>query len=63
MTGIPESPDDAAFRAEIRDWLQTELSGDFADLRGSGGPGREHERLDERAAWERRLGAAGWTPW
>ena len=60
MTGIPESPDDAAFRAEISDWLETELSGNFADLRGSGGPGREHEHLDERAAWERRLGAAGW---
>ncbi|SEL89845.1 Acyl-CoA dehydrogenase [Blastococcus sp. DSM 46786] len=51
---------EAAFRAEIRDWLETELSGDFAALRGSGGPGREHEDLEERAAWERRLGEAGW---
>jgi alkylation response protein AidB-like acyl-CoA dehydrogenase len=51
---------DEEFRAEIRDWLEAELSGDFRQLRGSGGPGREHEHLDERAAWERRLGRAGW---
>ncbi len=51
---------DGDFRVEIRDWLERELSGDFAALRGSGGPGREHEHLDERAAWERRLGEAGW---
>jgi alkylation response protein AidB-like acyl-CoA dehydrogenase len=51
---------DVAFRAEVRDWLETQLSGDFAALRGSGGPGREHELLEERAAWERRLGEAGW---
>ncbi|TFV64321.1 acyl-CoA dehydrogenase [Geodermatophilus sp. DF01-2] len=60
MTGIAEAPGDAAFRTEIRDWLETQLSGDFAGLRGSGGPGREHEQLAERAAWERRLGEAGW---
>lgn len=48
------------FRAEIRDWLEAELSGDFRELRGSGGPGREHEHLQERTAWERRLGRAGW---
>lgn len=48
------------FRAEVRDWLETELSGAFRHLRGAGGPGREHEQLEGRARWERRLGEAGW---
>jgi alkylation response protein AidB-like acyl-CoA dehydrogenase len=48
------------FRAEVRDWLASNLSGEFAALIGRGGPGREHEFVEERLAWERRLGAAGW---
>ena len=31
------------------------------ELRGVGGPGREHEAFGERLAWNRRLAAAGWT--
>jgi alkylation response protein AidB-like acyl-CoA dehydrogenase len=50
-----------AFRAALRDWLAEALSGEFAGLRGVGGPGREHEAFDERLAWERHLSAAGWT--
>ncbi|GAA5112070.1 acyl-CoA dehydrogenase family protein [Haloechinothrix salitolerans] len=53
-------PDDQ-FRARIRDWLADNLTGEFADLRGRGGPGREHEAFDERVAWERHLAAAGWN--
>jgi alkylation response protein AidB-like acyl-CoA dehydrogenase len=60
VSSASDLPADAAFRAEIRDWLESELAGDFRELRGSGGPGREHEHMAERAAWERRLGAAGW---
>jgi alkylation response protein AidB-like acyl-CoA dehydrogenase len=52
---------DAAFRAEVRDWLETALSGEFASLRGSGGPGREHEVFEERLVWHKHLAAAGWT--
>ncbi len=55
------SPADEAFRAEVRDWLEANLSGQFADVRGTGGPGREHEAFDERVAWDRHLAAAGWT--
>jgi alkylation response protein AidB-like acyl-CoA dehydrogenase len=51
---------DEAFRAEIRGWLAAELSGPFAELVDTGGPGREHEHVEGRMAWERRLGAAGW---
>ena len=49
-----------AFRLEVRDWLETELGGDFAPIRGRGGPGDETACLQERLAWERRLGSAGW---
>ncbi|GLW66486.1 acyl-CoA dehydrogenase [Actinomadura rubrobrunea] len=56
-----ESAADRAFRAEVRDWLETNLTGEFADARGLGGPGREHEAFDVRLAWERHMAAAGWT--
>lgn len=49
------------FREEVRTWLAENLTGDFAALRGLGGPGREHEAFDERLAWERHMAAAGWT--
>ena len=55
------SDEDEAFRREVSDWLENELSGDFREVRGRGGPGDEHSMLEERRAWERRLGAAGWT--
>jgi len=53
--------EDEAFRAEIRQWLTDHLTGEFASLRGVGGPGDEHEAFEERLAWEKLLGAAGWT--
>jgi len=53
-------PDEEAFRADARGWLAANLAGDFAPLVGSGGPGREHEFVPERMAWERQLGADGW---
>jgi alkylation response protein AidB-like acyl-CoA dehydrogenase len=53
-------PDEEAFRAEVRGWLAANLAGEFAPLVGSGGPGREHELVEERMAWERRLGESGW---
>ncbi|WP_019630504.1 acyl-CoA dehydrogenase family protein [Actinomadura atramentaria] len=56
-----DTPADRAFRAEVRDWLRTALDGEFAEVRGLGGPGREHEAFPERLAWERHLAAAGWT--
>ena len=55
------TPQDEEFRAEVREWLKANLTGPFAGLRGAGGPGREHERYDERLAWHRHLAAAGWT--
>jgi alkylation response protein AidB-like acyl-CoA dehydrogenase len=55
------SADDEAFRAEIRGWLEDHLSGEFAGLKGLGGPGREHEAVEERLAWNRHLAEHGWT--
>jgi alkylation response protein AidB-like acyl-CoA dehydrogenase len=52
---------DEAFRAEIAGWLADNLTGEVAQLRGRGGPGDEHVLVEERRAWERKLGAAGWT--
>ncbi|UJW28177.1 acyl-CoA dehydrogenase family protein [Saccharothrix sp. AJ9571] len=49
------------FRERVRDWLAENLTGEFAALRGLGGPGREHEAFEERLAWERHLAAGGWT--
>ncbi|MFI5612192.1 acyl-CoA dehydrogenase family protein [Amycolatopsis sp. NPDC051903] len=46
------------FRTRIRTWLADNLD---PALKGLGGPGREHEAFDERRAWEKELGAAGWN--
>jgi len=58
---LRHTPEDELFRAEIRDWLEAELSGAFKAVRGRGGPGDEHALFDERLAWERRLAEGGWT--
>ena len=55
-------PDEETFRADVRGWLAASLAGEFAPLVGSGGPGREHQFVPERMAWERLLGANGATP-
>src|SRR5690349_247240 len=49
------------FRAEVREWLADNLVGEFAALKGLGGPGREHEAFEERRAWNQHLAKAGLT--
>src|SRR6201993_771278 len=49
------------FRAEVRQWLADNLVGEFAALKGLGGPGREHEAYEERRAWNQHLAKAGLT--
>ena len=58
---LRDSADDRDFRDEVRSFLEDSLRGDFAAVRGRGGPGDEHALFDERVAWERHLGAHGWT--
>ncbi|MFC9752704.1 acyl-CoA dehydrogenase family protein [Streptomyces sp. NPDC056921] len=53
-------PDDTAFRAEARGWLEEHLVGQYAAAAGTGGPGSEHEGVAVRRAWERELGRGGW---
>jgi alkylation response protein AidB-like acyl-CoA dehydrogenase len=55
------SASDESFRREARGWLEDNLAGAYAHLRGMGGPGREHEAFDDRVNWDRHLAAAGWT--
>jgi len=54
------SEEDEAFRREVATWLADTLRGEFEVVRGRGGPGDEHALFEERRAWERRLGEAGW---
>jgi alkylation response protein AidB-like acyl-CoA dehydrogenase len=58
---LHDSPEDAAFRAEARAWLEANLTGEFADARGLGRAGLQHEGRDLRMDWERQLGMEGWT--
>ena len=57
---LRDSPEDAAFRAEARGWLEENLVGAFAEARGLGRAGNEHEGREIRIAWERKLGQDGW---
>jgi alkylation response protein AidB-like acyl-CoA dehydrogenase len=49
------------FRAEVRQWLADNLVGEYAALKGLGGPGREHQAYEERLAWNQHLAKAGLT--
>ncbi len=40
------------FRTEVRQWLAANLVGEYAALRGLGGPGREHEAFRGTAGVE-----------
>ncbi|WP_029136430.1 acyl-CoA dehydrogenase family protein [Nakamurella lactea] len=51
---------DERFREEIRTWLAENLTGEFTAVVGTGGAGHEHEQLELRRAWERRLGEGRW---
>ena len=53
--------EDEHFRQEVADWLQKNLCGEFEAIRFRGGPGDEHNFIDERKAWERRLADGSWT--
>jgi alkylation response protein AidB-like acyl-CoA dehydrogenase len=55
---LPASDDD--FRLLVRTWLDDNVVGEYASLRGRGGPGDEDIGFEIRVAWERVLGAAGW---
>ncbi|MFD4244479.1 acyl-CoA dehydrogenase family protein [Streptomyces sp. NPDC058525] len=51
---------DEELRGRARAWLTEHLVGPYAQARGLGGPGSEHEGVGARRAWERELGRGGW---
>ena len=51
---------DDVFRAHVQQWLAEHVVGDFASLKGRGGPGDEEVGFEIRVAWEQELGRAGW---
>jgi alkylation response protein AidB-like acyl-CoA dehydrogenase len=53
------SPQDEAFRAELRDWLDEHLVGEFRTILGVGGP-TDDRHWDLRLAWERELAEGKW---
>lgn len=52
------APELETFRAEAADWLEAQLSGPFAHLRGLN---NHVDLVTERREWEAALGAAGWS--
>ena len=58
---LTDAPEDRAFRAEVRGWLEDNLVGDFAGLKGLGGSGKDLEAHDERLEWDRHLARHDWT--
>ena len=61
MEALETSAADHAFRDEIRTWLADNLTGEFAELRGLGGSGREDHDFEPRLRWNRHLAAHGWS--
>jgi alkylation response protein AidB-like acyl-CoA dehydrogenase len=54
-----DSPAEAAFRDEIRTWLEEHLTAEFAAIGGQGGPADETS-WDIRVEWEKLLGKDRW---
>lgn len=55
------SESEEAFRREVRAWLDANLTGEFEEIRGRGGPGDEDFGVEKRITWGKRMGAAGWN--
>ncbi|TVR26232.1 MAG: acyl-CoA dehydrogenase [Ilumatobacter sp.] len=60
IAGVRLDADDETFRRGVRGWLDAHVVGEFAELRGRGGPGDEEIGFELRVEWERMLGEAGW---
>ena len=58
---LHESAADSAFRAEIKAWMQANLSREFDPLRGVNGPGAPGYDAALAKRWEQRLAGGGWV--
>ena len=62
--GLPDDVStvpDEEFRAAAKAWLAENMVGEYASLKGRGGPGDEEVGVDIRERWERVLGEAGFV--
>ena len=59
MPDVDIGDDEEQFRRDVAAWLGDHVVGEYAELRGRGGPGDEDFGFDQRVAWERELGRAG----
>ncbi len=60
MADVELSDDPEQFRADVAAWLAEHVVGEYAELKGRGGPGDEDIGFDVRVGWEQELGKAGW---
>jgi alkylation response protein AidB-like acyl-CoA dehydrogenase len=58
---LRDGPQDVAFRAEVRRFLDETVVGEFAELGGRGGSGDETFGFEIRRRWEKVLAKSGWT--
>src|SRR5580693_4712358 len=58
---LRDGPEDVAFRAEVRRFLDENVVGEFAELKGRGGSGDETFGFEVRRRWEKVLADGGWT--
>jgi acyl-CoA dehydrogenase len=59
MPDVELTADDERFRRDVAGWLAEHVVGEYAELKGRGGPGDEDVGFDVRVAWEHALGKAG----
>ena len=59
MAAVELTDDDTRFRRDVAAWLADHVVGEYAELKGRGGPGDEDVGFDVRVAWEHELGEAG----
>jgi alkylation response protein AidB-like acyl-CoA dehydrogenase len=59
MPDVELTGDDERFRRDVATWLADHVVGEYAELKGRGGPGDEDVGFDVRVAWEHELGRAG----
>ena len=59
MADVELTDDDERFRRDVAAWLADHVVGEYAELKGRGGPGDEDVGFDVRVAWEHELGKAG----
>ncbi len=53
------TPEEEAFREEVRSWLDEHLTDEYRNVSGGAGPADDRD-WDKRVEWEQKLGEGGW---